>query len=239
MTGPVSGWRRGAALVPLAALLLPATLAAQDPGQIALLPGRTGVDPEPGSLLATPARLTVNGLPLAEALSRLSERSHVRIAFSPTLLPEDHRVECDCASLNTARALDQLLAGTGLGYVELGTQIVVVPLAPAEPPPANGTIRGRIRTEVAFPPEDVLLVESDLGDGKFGVDAGVALLTARVSVAGGLPEDAREKFGLASVRWRIGARRSHADALTKSFLSAPFPFYFQVRQAGFEVWTKG
>lgn len=136
------------------ALLLPATLAAQDPGQIALLPGRTGVDPEPGSLLATPARLTVSGLPLADALSRLAERSHVQIAFSPTLLPGDHRVECDCASVNTARALDQLLAGTGLGYAELGTQIVVVPLAAAEPPPLNGTIRGRIRTEVAFPVED-------------------------------------------------------------------------------------
>ena len=425
--------RTGSAVVTalLLALLLPAALAAQDPGQVALLRGSIGVDPEPGSLLATPARLAVSGLPLADALSRLAERSRVQIAFSPTLLPEDHRVECDCAALNTARALDRLLAGTDLGYVELGSQIVVVPLAPAEPPPLNGTIRGRIRTEVAFPLEDatahifaaadstahrvtltdhlgffafhdlppgdytlavgrigyapheklitlesgavaqldlelaeqpvaleevqvdgfgsreqarfrqsagetvqeidraqlrsvpgvaeadpmraldalpgvtrvsdiaasfnvrggsadqnlvlldgvpifnpfhslglfsvfstdmvrraelrsggfpaeyggrassVLLVESDLGDGTFGVDAGVTLLTARISVAGGLPEDAREKFGLASVRWRIGTRRSYADALTRPFLSAPFPYHFQDRQAGVEVWTKG
>jgi len=106
-------------------------------------------------------------------------------------------------------------------------------------------VRRTVLRSGGFPAEyggrasSVLLVESDLGDGKFGVDAGVTLLTARISVAGGLPEDAREKFGLASVRWRIGARRSHADALTRPFLSAPFPYYFQDRQAGVEVWTKG
>ena len=99
----------------------------QDPGRIALLQGRTGVDPEPGSLLATPARLAVSGLPLADALSRLSERSRVRIAFSPTLLPARHLVDCPCTGLSTAGALDRLLEGTGLGYVELGSQVVVVP----------------------------------------------------------------------------------------------------------------
>lgn len=145
---------RGIVRFPLLALLLPATIAAQEPQGIALLRGQVGVDPEPGSLLATPARLTVNELPLPEALSRLAERSRVRIAFSPALLPEDHRVRCDCADLSTARALDRLLMGTGLGYVELGPQIVLVPLAPPEPPPLNGTIRGRVRTEVAFSVED-------------------------------------------------------------------------------------
>ena len=412
-------------------LLLPATLAAQDPEQIALLRGRIGVEPAPGSLLATPARLTVSGLPLSEALSRLAERSRVQIAFSPTLLPEDHRVECDCEALSTARALDQLLAGTDLGYVELGSQVVVVPRAPPDDPRLDGTIRGRVRTEVAFPMDgatarlfpaadsalhrvtmtdqlgffafhdlppgeyvltvgrigyaphekaitlapgavaqldlelaehavaleevqvdgfgnrdrarfrqsagatvhdldraqlrsipgvaeadlvrtldalpgvtrvseigasfnvrggsadqnlvlldgvpifnpfhalglfsvfsadmvrraelrsggfpaeyggrtsSVLLVESDLGDGEFDVDAGVSLLASRISVAGGLPESVRDEFGLASARWRIGARRSYADVLTKPFLPAPFPYYLQDTQAGFEAWTRG
>ena len=82
--------RTGSAVVTalLFALLLPATLAAQDPGRIALLRGRVGVDPVPGSLLAAPARLAVSGLPLADALSRLAERSRVRIAFSPTCCPK-------------------------------------------------------------------------------------------------------------------------------------------------------
>ncbi len=130
-------------------LLFPAALAAQDPRQAVLLKGRVGVDPAPGSLLATPARLTASGLPLSEALARLAERSRVLIAFSPTLLPRDHHVDCDCTALNTARALDRILAGTGLGYVELGPQVVVVPLAPPDPLPPGGTIRSRVRTEVA------------------------------------------------------------------------------------------
>lgn len=144
----------------LAALLLPATLAAQDPGRIALLRGRTGVDPEPGSLLATPAHLTVSRVPLVDALSRLSERSHVRIAFSPTLLPARHRVDCFCAALSTARALDRLLEGTGLGYVELGSQVVVVPRAKPGIPGADmrgrghtvATLTGVVRDSVSLEP---------------------------------------------------------------------------------------
>ena len=446
MTGPGMGGRRdavslwggrfaaaaaGSARPVVLAALLPLGLTAQDPQQVALLRGRIGVDPEPGSLLAAPARLTVSGLPLSDALARLAERSRVQIAFSPTLLPEGHRVECDCAALNTARALDRLLAGTDLGYVELGSQVVVVPRAPTEVPRPGGTIRGRVRTEVAVPIEDatarllfaadstvhrvtrtdrlgyfvfhdldpgeylvaagrigyaphektitlapgdaarldlalpeqaialeevqvdglgtrdrvrfresagetvqemdraqlrsipglaeadpirtvgalpgvtavsevgasfnvrggsadqnlilldgvpiynpfhmfglfsifsadmvrrtalrsggfpaeyggrtssVLLIESDLGDEEFGVEAGVSLIASRVSVTGGLSEALMDGLGLVSARWRIGARRSYADILTKPFLRAPFPYYLQDRQAGLEAWTKG
>ena len=415
--------------------LFTATLAAQDAQSVALLRGQTGVEPEPGSLLATPARLTVEQLPLADALARLSDRSRVQIAFSPSLLPPGHRVACDCATLNLARALDRMLEGTELGYVELGTQVIVVPLAQPEMPRFDGTIRGRVRTEVAFPLEDatailrpasdstnqrvaltdglgffafhdlaagdyvltvgrigygahnqqvtvtpggvvevgvalaeqavpvegiqvdglsnrnrmrfgesaaglpmemdrarvrsmpgaveadpvrtvdalpgvtrvseigasfnvrggsadqnlvlldgvpifnpfhmlgifsvfnadmvkrtelrsggfapeyggrassVLLVESDLGDGKFGVDAGLSLLTSRLSVSGGLPEEVRDGFGLASARWRISGRRSYADILAnpvlRANLEADFPYYLRDRQFGFEAWTRG
>ena len=118
---------RGALRAAFLPLLLPAALAAQEPRQVALLRGQIGVDPEPGSLLATPARLTAKRLLLTDALNRLAERSRLQIAFSPTLLPESHRVDCDCAALSTAGALDEILAGTDLGYVELGSQIVVVP----------------------------------------------------------------------------------------------------------------
>ena len=159
MTGPGTGPRRQAAradgrpfvvaasraarLVVLAALL-PHSLAAQDPRQIALLKGRIGVEPQPGSLLATPARLTIVRLPLADALARLSERSRVEVAYSPSLLPASHDVDCECATLNMARALDQLLAGTDLGYVELGSQVVVVPRAEPEIPGVDGQVGGRV-----------------------------------------------------------------------------------------------
>ena len=419
------------ATLAFAVSLLATALAAQDSTSIALLQGQTGVQPEPGTLLATPAGLTADQLPLPDALALLSERSRVQIAFSRSLLPSGHLVTCDCDTLNIARALDLMLEGTGLGYVELGTQVIVVPLAEPGIPRLDATIRGRVRTEVALPLEDatailrpaddptgermalsdglgffafrdlaagayvltvgrigyaahnrrvtvapggvaevgvalaekpiqvegiqvegfgnrdgvrfresaaglpldmdrarvqslpgvveadpvrtidafpgvttvseigasfnvrggsadqnlvlldgipifhpfhmlgifsvfsadmvkrtelrtggfpaeyggrtssVLLVESDMGDGKFGVDAGLSLLTSRLSVSGGLPEEVRDGFGLAGARWRISARRSYADILANPFLAADFPFHLQDRHFGFEAWTRG
>ncbi len=157
---PIPLARRIAFCIP--ALLLPAALAAQEPRQLALLRGQIGVDPDPGSLLAAPARLVVSRLPLADALARLAERSRLQIAFSPTLLPEGHRVDCDCTALSTARALDRLLAGTDLGYVELGSQVVVVPRREPEAPGAYwdapsgisavATLTGVVRDSVHLEP---------------------------------------------------------------------------------------
>ena len=125
----------------LFAAVLPMSLVAQDPRQIALLRGQIGVEPDPGSLLAAPARLTVSRLPLADAITRLSQQARVQIAFSRTLLPAAHRAGCDCAALNLARALDRLLAGTGLGYAEVGSQVVVVPRAEAADARGDGELR--------------------------------------------------------------------------------------------------
>ena len=132
-------------LVPLATLLSPG-LAAQDPEPIALLRGRIGIEPEPGSLLATPARLEVVRLPLADALARLSKHTGVQVAFSPSMLPPGHFVDCDCAALDLARSLDRLLKGTALGYVELGPQVVLVRRGEAKTARPDADIRDRIRT---------------------------------------------------------------------------------------------
>ena len=145
-------WCRALAL--MIAILAPTALAAQDTQVLAALRGETGVNPDPGTLLATISRLSIDRAPLGEALVRLAERSNVQIAFSPSLLPADLRVDCDCAALNLARALDLLLADTDLGYVELGSQVVVVPKAGRDLPPPDGLLRGRVRSEVAIPIED-------------------------------------------------------------------------------------
>lgn len=137
-------------MIVLAPATLPGTAAAQSGQEVAVLVGATGVDPAPGSWLATVSRLSVERVPLAEALVRLSERSQVQIAYSPSLLPADLRVDCDCALLNIAKTLDRLLAGTTLGYVELGSQVVVVPKAGSDMAPADGTLSGRVRSEVAI-----------------------------------------------------------------------------------------
>ncbi len=134
---------RTVGLVVLAAML-PLGLAAQDTAHIALLRGLLGVEPRPGSLLATPARLEIARLPLSEALSRLAERSRVQVAFSPSLLPAHRHVDCECTSLNMARTLDRLLAGTDLGYVELGSQVVVVPRLEPGFPGADENIRSPV-----------------------------------------------------------------------------------------------
>lgn len=103
-----------------------AGLAAQEGRELGGLRGKTGIDPDPGTLLAAVARLSVERAPLADALSRVSKSSQVQIAFSPSQLPADLLVDCDCAELHLARTLDRLLADTDLGYIELGSQVLVV-----------------------------------------------------------------------------------------------------------------
>ena len=77
----------------IAAAPFPSSLTAQDT-ELTALRGEIGVDPEPGSLLATVARLSIDRMPLSEALVRLAERSRVQIAFSPSLLPQGRIVDC-------------------------------------------------------------------------------------------------------------------------------------------------
>lgn len=152
-------------LVPvLSPVPLPLTLAAQDDEVLVALRGELGITPGPGSLLATVSRLSIERAPLARALSELAERSRVQIAFSPSLLPSGLRVDCDCATLHLAGALDHLLASTDLGYVELGSQVVVVPSAGYAVPDPDAVLRGRVRSEVAVPIEDAtvrLLLAAD------------------------------------------------------------------------------
>ena len=146
--------RRAALLAPIliAAWLAgapPPPLAAQESQDVARLTGEIGVDPEPGSLLASTARLSIEQVPLAEALVRLAERSRVQIAFSPSLLPPDRVVDCACATKNVARTLDELLARTDLGYVELGSQVIVVPRALREASPLDAIVGGKAGPEAA------------------------------------------------------------------------------------------
>ncbi len=416
-------------LITAALILIPLSLNAQDT-ELTALRGEIGVEAEPGTLLATTARLSIERVPLAEALVRLADRSRVQIAFSPSLLPADRFVDCDCATRNVARSLDQLLAGTDLGYVELGSQVIIVPRAPRAALPMDATLSGRVRSEVAVPvanatarlrlladttvqsitgtdalgffafrdlmagryrltigrigyglhdrelelapntdleldvsltvqaieldavvvearrsrqrarfeesagltvqeldveelrhlpgfaepdpvravsmlpgvtrvsdftavlnvrggsgdqnlilmdrvplfhpyhllgifsvfnpdmvgraelrsggfaaeyggrASSVLLVESDVGDGTLGVDAGFGLISSRVAVRGGLAPGIRDGLGLAAARWKISARRSYWDLVSR-LTDSTFPYSLADFQAIFEGWTKG
>ncbi len=83
----------------------------------------------------------------------------------------------------------------------------------------------------------VLLLDSDVGDGALGVDAGVSLLASRVAVNGSLPGRMSNALGLASARWRMSARRSYADAVLRPW--ADVPYSLRDLQGVFETWTKG
>lgn len=78
-----------------------------------------------GTLLDRPARLDVRDVPLEKALVLLQRASGVSLAYSPDLLPEEHRVSCPCKGMTVAQALDRVLKGTGLRY-RLGDQNVVI-----------------------------------------------------------------------------------------------------------------
>lgn len=81
----------------------------------------------------------------------------------------------------------------------------------------------------------VLEIESDPGDGRFGVDAGVSLLASRVAVGGGLPDGLADALGHDNARWRLSARRSYFDVLLKPFFD--FPYHLTDLQAVLEGWT--
>jgi TonB-linked SusC/RagA family outer membrane protein len=101
---------------------------AQDSARLASVAGR----PVPSQLLTRQARLSVREVPLAEALVKLSETSSVPISFSPSQLPRNRIVSCDCESVSVGGALAKILAETPFVYREVAEVVVVQ--AGAEPP---------------------------------------------------------------------------------------------------------
>jgi len=76
-------------------------------------------------LLERRARLDVEDVPLADALTALQRTSGVPLAFSPDLLPAAADRTCRCTDVTVRVALEQLLSGTGLRYVEGRRQVLV------------------------------------------------------------------------------------------------------------------
>jgi hypothetical protein len=104
------------------------------------------------SLLLRQAHLDVRREPLETALQRLSLRSGVPIAFSPDLVRTFPPVSCACERATVGAALDSLLVGTTLKYIEANNRVVVVPArredsersAAARAAPASGIMVGSV-----------------------------------------------------------------------------------------------
>ncbi|HSH74871.1 MAG TPA: TonB-dependent receptor [Longimicrobiales bacterium] len=81
----------------------------------------------------------------------------------------------------------------------------------------------------------VLEVESSAGDGPFGVDAGISLLSSRAAAGGLVPGSVANGLGMSSIRYRLSARRSYFDVLAEPWFD--FPYHLTDFQTLVEGWT--
>jgi TonB-linked SusC/RagA family outer membrane protein len=79
------------------------------------------------SLLDRPARLRVNGVSLAAALDELTRTSGVPLAYSPSLLPRETPVHCQCSTVTVRQALDTILGAAGLNYRAGRNEVIISP----------------------------------------------------------------------------------------------------------------
>jgi outer membrane receptor protein involved in Fe transport len=106
-------------------VLVPGFGEAQAQGRVrmAVLPAEEIAAPE--RVLNRPARLRLHHGTLASALLDLNRFSGVPVAFSPSRLPADARVSCDCERVTVREALQHILRGTQLEFMEMEGQVVV------------------------------------------------------------------------------------------------------------------
>lgn len=114
------------------ALTQPQIVSAQD---VALLSSSEQKGASSQSLLDRAANLEVEQAWLGDALVRLQRTSGVSVAFSPTLIPDSLRVECQCGRATVKEALVRMLDGLPFTYREVGD---LVSVEPRRPDPAEG-----------------------------------------------------------------------------------------------------
>lgn len=90
--------------------------------------------------VTSPADFKVRGVALDTALVRLARSSGASLAFSPSLLPLEREVTCDCEDLTVGEVLDRLLADSGFNYSLVGRQILIE----AEDRDTPAEVRGRV-----------------------------------------------------------------------------------------------
>ncbi|HSH75812.1 MAG TPA: carboxypeptidase regulatory-like domain-containing protein, partial [Longimicrobiales bacterium] len=81
----------------------------------------------------------------------------------------------------------------------------------------------------------VLEVDTDVGEGGFGVDSGISLLATRAAAGGRLPNGAADALGQSSIRYRASARRSYFDVVAKPWFE--FPYHLTDFQLFLEGWS--
>jgi TonB-linked SusC/RagA family outer membrane protein len=177
---PAIGWTKALATAALVLLSTGKGLAQNASGIVAVRNGAASL-----SLLERRAYLDVEHLELGAALQLIYHRAGVPLLFSPSLLPKGHRITCKCATATVADALDRMLDGTGLRYVELSGQIVIEAAPPVRAPFAQ--------REIAMPSPALVDIERvfDTFVSKYELVRLRATLTGRVT-SGGQPIEAAD-----------------------------------------------
>jgi TonB-linked SusC/RagA family outer membrane protein len=89
--------------------------------------------------LEVPAGIRILDATPAEALRLLRDHTRIRILFSPSLLPEDVRVDCDCRALSVREALERILEGTGFEFAEVRGHLLIRPEPQSNSAPEMGS----------------------------------------------------------------------------------------------------
>lgn len=105
--------------------------------------------------LERPARLSVRDARLGDALTSLYEQSGVPVSFSPSRLPMNLRVTCDCEGATVGEVLQQLLDRTGFSYRVIEGNVLIYERLSTPPPPPG--------LEPESPAERHLLATAALG----------------------------------------------------------------------------
>ena len=181
------------------------------------------------TVLDRKAELEVNDVGLEEALLELRRLTGIGLAYSPDLLPSEHRVTCSCRERTIREALTQLLRATGLTFASNGTRVTIVPIQSAVGGQALGSVVGLVVSDADGSPIPNALVElGEEGRGSLTNDQGRFVLLNvppgeyRVKVSG-LGWDAQERSNVvvaagetASVEFRLIRRVIPLSALVIS-----------------------
>jgi len=115
------------------------------------------------SVLDRPALLTVDHLPLVDALRLLQERAAVPLVYSPDLIP-NRRVSCACRGRTVGEALQTMLEGTDLAVRPMASRVLIVP-AERRGGVRTGVVAGRVVDDETGEPVASVAVHLGTGQG--------------------------------------------------------------------------
>src|SRR3989440_10881606 len=132
--------------------------------------------------------LTLEGVPLKDALDAVARQTGVRIAYSGRVVPLDRPVSVQLAAVRVEAALDTLLHGTGVASTLDGTGqiLLVADRSVGRAVQQSGSISGTVRDSTTGAPvaDAVVTVVGTVFTAKTGVDGRFAITGVP---AGGYP----------------------------------------------------